>query len=110
MRTLDLESPEGNLRAFVKARASLEPEDAVTWFAGNVHSWMPGGQFRHLFGFEGYNVARAVEAEGGFDLLTREAVFYLDPETGEVLDEWKNPFTDDTVRVIHVWNDPVNQQ
>lgn len=99
-----------DLSALMKARASLDGTDAVTWFAGNVHSWMPKGQFKHLFGFEGYNVARAVEAEGGYDLLTREAVFYLDPTTREILERWTNPFTEKEVDVVHVLNDPVNQR
>lgn len=110
MSPLDLNSPADNLRAFLKARASLDGTDAVTWFTGNVHAWMPAGAFRHLFGFEGFNVARAVEVEGGYDFLSREAVFYLDPQTREILEKWTNPFTEQEVDVIHVWNDPVNQQ
>lgn len=98
------------MRAFLKARASLDGEDTVNWFTGNVHAWMPGGQHRHLFGFEGYNVARAVLVEGGYDFLTREAVFCLDPDSGEILERWTNPFTEAEVEVVHVWNDPVNQQ
>jgi hypothetical protein len=107
---LDLHTPEGNMRGLLKARASLDPVDVFTWFTGNVHAWMPGGKFRPLFGLEGYNVARAVEAERGYDLLTREAVFYLDPQSREVLDHWKNPFTEEEVDIVHIWNDPVNQQ
>jgi hypothetical protein len=97
-----------DMRAFMKARASLDGADAVTWFAGTVHAWMPGKQQQPLFGFEGYNVARAIEVDGGFDLLTREAAFYLHPVSGEILEKWTNPFTEQTVKVVHVWNDPVN--
>lgn len=105
-----LDTPLGNLQAFVKARASLEPVDVVTWFTGTVHAWMPAGQFRPLFGIEGYNVARAVGVEGGYDLLTREAVFYVGLGSDKVLDRWLNPFTQEEVGVVHIWNDPVNQQ
>jgi hypothetical protein len=35
-------------------------------------------------------------------------LYYKDPVTGEILDEWKNPWTGDTVKVIHIANDPVN--
>jgi Protein of unknown function (DUF1838) len=107
---IDLSAPRDNMRAFVRARASLDGSDTVTWFAGNVHAWMPGGKFAHLLAFEGYNVSRIVEAEGGYDLLTREAVFYQDPRTGEILERWTNPLTQAEVDVVHVWNDPVNQQ
>jgi hypothetical protein len=107
---VDLADPVQNMRAFVKARASLDGSDTWTWFTGTVHAWMPGGQFKPLFGFEGYNVSRVVEADGGYDLLTREAVFYLDPLSRAVLDRWTNPYTGEDVDVVHVWNDPVNQQ
>jgi hypothetical protein len=97
------------MRALLKARASLDGEDTVTWFAGNIYAWMPDGEHHHVFGLEGYNVARVVEADGGYDLLTREAVFYLDPLSREILDRWTNPFTGNDVPVVHIWNDPVNQ-
>jgi hypothetical protein len=35
---------------------------------------------------------------------------YEDPKTGEILNNWYNPFTKDSVEVLHVWNDPVNSQ
>ena len=107
---MDLDSPAGNLRALMKARASLDGTDSVNWFAGDVHAWEPGGKHTHLFGFEGFNIARATEVDGGFDLLTREAVFYLDPRTRGILERWKNPWTDEEVDVVHVWNDPVNMR
>jgi hypothetical protein len=52
-----------------------------------------------------------VDAEKGegFRMVSRELLFYLDPDTGEVLSEWQNPWTDEVVEVIHVSNDPVNQ-
>jgi len=92
----------------MKARASLDGTDSVTWFAGTVHAWEPTGAHRPLFGFEGYNVARAIEVDGGFDLLTREAVFYTDLGSGEVLEKWDNPLTGESVAVVPVWNDPVS--
>lgn len=106
---MNLDDPAENMRAFVRARASLDGGDTFTWFTGNVHAWMPMGKFAPLFGFEGYNVARAVVADGGYDLLTREAVFYLDPRSREILERWANPYTRAEVDVVHVWNDPVNQ-
>ena len=107
---MNLADPRENMRAFVRARASLDGNDTFTWFTGNVHAWMPGGKWTPLFGFEGYNVSRIVEVEGGYDLLTREAVFYQDPRTRQILEKWTNPFTGAEVEVVHVWNDPVNQQ
>jgi hypothetical protein len=107
---LDLSDPAASMRALIKARASLDGSDTVTWFTGNVHAWPPERPGPPLLGIEGYNIARAVETEGGWDLLTREAVFYLDPFRREPIDEWANPFTGETVEVVHIFNDPVNQR
>jgi uncharacterized protein DUF1838 len=103
------DSREG-MRAFMKARASIDGTDTWTWFTGTTHAWFPDGKWVPLFAFEGYNVARAVEVEDGFDLLTREAVFYVSLATREPLEKWSNPFTGAEVEVLHIWNDPVNQQ
>jgi hypothetical protein len=107
---VNLDEPADNLRAFVKARASLDGTDRVTYFVGTLHSWEPGGSSMPIFGFEGYNVARAVEVDGGYDLLTREVVFYVDPETREPAQHWTNTITGNEVEVLHIWNDPANQQ
>lgn len=104
-------TPQQALRDLIRVRASTEPVDVVTWFAGDVYPWIPGEAARGpVFGLEGFNVARAIEVEGGFDLLTREAVFYLDPRTRQIIDVWENPWTSSKVDVIHIWNDPVNQR
>ena len=74
---------------------------------------MPGEPDKLLFRFEGMNVRQCVTvtdpARGkGFRMVSREILFYKDPATGKILDEWKNPFTGDTVKVLHIANDPVN--
>jgi hypothetical protein len=107
---LDLNQPQDNLRAFIKTRASLEPEEVFFGWTGGVFSYVPDQRGRHLFCFAGFNVARAVQVEGGYDLLTREAAFYQDVEGGQILQRWQNPFTGQTQPVVHVWNDPVNQK
>jgi len=40
--------------------------------------------------------------------LHKEVSYYTDLKTGEVMDEWHNPFLDETVKVVHVHNDVVN--
>ena len=82
----------------------------MSWFSGMTWAWRPREQQRPVFAFEGYNIGRTVEAEGGWDLLTREAVFYLDPATRQPLETWSNPYTGKDVGVVHIWNDPVNQR
>ncbi len=56
-------------------------------------------------------MARA-ESDGqdGYTLLTREMAVYKDPETGEILKTYHNPFHGRDVEVVPVWNDPVNSR
>ncbi|WP_218004775.1 DUF1838 family protein [Microtetraspora niveoalba] len=109
-RIAELDDPAGNLEALVRARAGTDGREHTIWWSGDVYSQVPGEDTRRLFGFVGFNVARAVRVDGGYDLLTREAAFYLDPVTREIVETWRNPFTGEDVEVLHVWNDPVNQR
>ncbi|GAB0491221.1 hypothetical protein MMPV_002473 [Pyropia vietnamensis] len=111
-------SPAENLKGFIKTRGSLVPgEEFVFWWAGDIYG-IPdspaggggGGNARHLFAFEGYNIGRMVRVEGGWRLLTREVGVYRDPKTGALLSTWTNPFTGEVNEVVPVFNDPVNQE
>ncbi|MFJ3201307.1 DUF1838 family protein [Streptomyces sp. NPDC086989] len=97
-------TPAELLHAFARTRASLDGTEVTFWWTGDIYSWAPEQPYRHVFGFEGLNVARLVEDSegGGFQLLTREAGFYLDPRTREILDTWEGK------PVVHIWNDPAN--
>ncbi|MFG2296310.1 DUF1838 family protein [Streptomyces sp. NPDC048603] len=113
-------TPAELLRAFARTRASLDGGEVTYHWSGDVYSWGPGEPYQRIFGFEGVNVARLVPVGGdgggggdggdgggggdgdGFQLLSREAAFYLDPGTREILETWQDH------KVVHVWNDPAN--
>ncbi|MGM0628224.1 MAG: DUF1838 family protein [Candidatus Fermentibacterota bacterium] len=105
---LDLDDPGQNYLAFMRTRGDLAGDEVVFYWTGDIYSFVPGQQSRHLFAADGYNIGRLEEHGNGYRLLTREVFVYRDPDTGEILEEWANPYTGDTVGVIHVWNDPVN--
>ena len=106
------EDPATNLKGWIKTRGSLVPgREVVYWFTGDIHAYVDNGGATRLFRFEGYNIGRCVPQEGGWRLLTREVGLYRDAQTGEILHgEWQNPFTNRSNEVVHVWNDPVNQE
>ncbi|MEU9065103.1 DUF1838 family protein, partial [Streptomyces sp. NPDC048430] len=87
-------TPAELLRSFARTRASLDGEEVTYWWSGDVYSWAPDEPYQRVFGFEGLNVSRLVQdAEAGPDayrLLTREAAFYLDPATREILETWQD--------------------
>ena len=84
-------------------------------FEGRAWSRVPGEKDRHLFDVLGINVRQChvIEDETrgrGFRSVSREIMVYFDPETGEVADNWENPWTGETIQPIHVANDPVNMR
>ena len=111
---MDLETPTGTLDAMRKIHCSLvDGEIATFWWHGGAYSRVPGEKDRLLFSVEGMNTRRCASldeaADGpGFKLVSREILLYKDPSTGEVLRTWENPWSRETVKVIHVSNDPVN--
>lgn len=80
---------------------------------GRMYSRIPGEKDRHIFNVVGINVRQCDCVEdkvkgAGFRSVGREIMMYLDPKTNEILDTWENPFTGETVDVLHVANDPVS--
>jgi len=88
---------------------------AVYHWSGRAYSRVDGEPDRLLFKIEGMNVRQCVSVNDpqrgpGYRLVSREILLYLDPATGEVVRNWKNPWTGETVEVLHVANDPVNSR
>jgi len=93
--------------------STVDGEARTYWWHGRAYSRRMGERDRHLFDVEGMNVRACTtvsdpERGDGFKLVSRELLLYKDPRTGEVLSTWENPWTGDTVDVLHVANDPVN--
>lgn len=109
---LDLDDPVDNMQAFIKVRGSLNSEDEVIYYAnGKIYGFVEGERDKPLMGFEMYNIGRSVKkGEDSYELLTNEVLLYTDLKTGEVLETFENPYTGETVDVVHVWNSPVNQK
>ena len=111
---LDLSDPDEAFTASRKVGCSTVDGKPVTyWWHGDAYSRRQGEKDRHLFDVEGMNTRACTtvndpEKGVGYKLVSREILLYKDPETGEVLSTWDNPWTGETVDVLHVANDPVN--
>ncbi len=93
--------------------STVDNEPIVYWWHGQAFSRRQGEKDVHLFDVEGMNVRACSsitdETRGnGYALVSREILLYLDKETGEPLATWDNPWSGETVDVLHVANDPVN--
>ncbi len=96
---------------WVKTRSSLDPTESnyLIW-RGGIYAFVPGEKRKLLFKMMGMSVSRCIPVEGKegeWDFTSRELTYYLDPSTGEMLHKWENPWTGETVTVMHVANNPV---
>lgn len=88
---------------------------AVYHWTGKVYGRTEGEPDKLLFGGEGMNIRSCVAVDDpvrgrGWRLVSREIMLFLDPKTGQVLRRWANPWSGETVDVVHIANDPVNQR
>jgi hypothetical protein len=113
-RMLDPAKPEDALEISKRTQCGeKDGQPAVYYWSGNVYSRVEGERDRLLFRGEGMNIRQCVAVTDpqrgkGYRQVSREIMLYLDPATGQVLREWKNPWTGETVEVMHIANDPVN--
>ncbi len=99
----------GYLDDYIRVRADLGGEEVVFHWEGTVYSFIPGEKRRELFAVEGYNIVRAELKSNGYNLLEKEVAFFLDHRTHKILDSWQNLINNRQVDVVHVFNDPSNQ-
>ena len=113
-RLLDPDNPEDAVRLQQKLWCSLEEgQPALLWSQGSVYGRIPGERDRKLFDFQIWNARACSNVRDpkrglGYRSVSREIMLYIDPATGQLLRQWRNPFTGETVNVIHTQNDPVN--
>lgn len=103
------QTQELDAQCWVKTRSSLEQSEStfLTW-KGKIYSFIPGEKRKLLFKMVGVSVSRCIPVEAGsWDFTSRELTYYLHPETEEILQKWENPWTGETVPVLHVANNPV---
>jgi hypothetical protein len=90
----DFSKPEDNLRHLMRVTASLDEEDVPWWFNGIVYGMVGEGAPQPLFHFEGLEIYWLSHLDDGtFELTGGTVSFMRDLESGEMLREYKNPYT-----------------
>jgi len=107
--SFDFDNPADNLRGFLKLTSSLADEPIVGWYSGMVFGNVPGEILRPLFRLEGFGVGQTTRQDNGtFQSSWKEVGYYKDVKTGQILEEWKNPYNDEVCEVMHIHNEAVN--
>ena len=107
---LDLRTAGGNQIGYARLSSDLdESKQRAGWFKGYVMGVRPGEAIRDLFGFQGFGVSRLeTQPDGGIARVLREVGYYTDLRSGEIMEEWHNPYSGETVSTVPIANDPFN--
>ena len=109
---LDLSTARGARDTWARLQGNIDMKSTkYGWYRGIVQGVRPGEAVRDLVGFTGFSCAKLIPNTGGDDgymKVLREIGFFTDLRSGEILTEWKNPYMDETVKVVPVANDPFN--
>ncbi|MEC9375986.1 MAG: DUF1838 family protein [Pseudomonadota bacterium] len=107
---LDLRTGRGNQLAYARIQGNLDfGQQKYYWFKGSVMALRPGHQTQDILGIQGFGVIRLNQRKDGvIERMCSQLGLFTDLRSGEVLEEWDNPFTNEKVNVVHVAMTPVN--
>ena len=101
--------PRESLRLFVKTSGDLSGAAFSRSYAGQLFAVEPGSQTRPLLSVEGFGLGwTRLQADGSCHQAWRELLIFKDSATDEILDQWRNPYTDEICEVSHIHNRSVN--
>ncbi|MDT7836973.1 DUF1838 family protein [Aquabacterium sp. OR-4] len=109
-RPLAFDDPIWNREVSARLEAFADPKKFVYGsVTGVVTGVRDGEKVLPLMRFEVFSTIRVVrQPDASYQRLCREVVFYRSLETGQLMDEWDNPYTGERVKVVDVANDPYN--
>lgn len=113
-RTLDPAKPEDAVEIMKRAQCGAKDgTPAVYHWSGRVYSRVEGEPDRLLFTGEGMNIRQCMTVSDpkrgtGYRQVSREIMLFTDPQSGEIVRNWRNPWTGEAVAVMQIANDPVN--
>jgi hypothetical protein len=107
--SFDPTDPQQNLDLFVKLQYSRVKEPVHSYFGGLMFAQEGDLPLRLLFAYDGYGQGWAdPQPDGSYKVAWKEIGLLKDPETGTYLDVWRNPLTNEDVRVKHIGNPAAN--
>lgn len=109
---IDFKDPSQNLKAFIKLTADLDPaKESVGWFGGMIYGNRGTEPLKPLVGVQGVGMMRVKPmGDNIYRIFNREFAAYTDPKSGEIIESWTNPYTEEKVEVVPIKNMIVNAQ
>lgn len=101
--------PEQNLRLYLKMNSDISGAPTYAWYSGHVFGVNQGDITRPLLGIEGFGQGRTVrQPDGTYKQSWKEVGYYKDLITGEIVEQWTNPYNGAQCDVMHINNRSVN--
>lgn len=107
---LDFADPIWNRDTYARVDGELDfSKQKVSRITGKVYGVRDNEVVRPLFSMDGFSVVRTMQLpDGNWRRLLKEIVFYRDLESGKIMQQWQNPYTNEKVKVVPIANDPFN--
>jgi hypothetical protein len=104
--SLDLTSKAGRLSAFMRMRGAIDNGLVIGFLSGKYYGVVDDA-LTPLYGLVSATFTRYRRSSGlGYEGVDCEQAYYTDLETGQVLDDWRNPYTDEVVKVPAFRSEP----
>jgi hypothetical protein len=96
---MDLTDKKQVLKAMAKLRSSADGGAVIWWYRGSQYG-IQEMQPTLLFHVEGVQLIRFdALADGSYNQILRDVMFYVNPESTELLRTWTNPYTGEEIDV-----------
>jgi hypothetical protein len=111
---IDFMSPRWNRDAWARMQADMDSsKERICYCTGNIMAVRPGEAIKPFLGFHTFLATRLLPLpDGNIRRVNKEVIFYANltrlGQAGEIIDQFRNPFTNEDVRVVHAINDPFN--
>lgn len=100
----DYDNPYDNLYAFGKLWAGYDTPQYGAYH-GVMYARVPGKKHQALFGYTGTGVMQSrIESSGDVSIRGKETGFFTDLATGDILEDWRNPYSGELVKPFNFIN------
>lgn len=111
---IDFNNPRWNRDAWARIQGDMNSDkERIGHCSGIIMAVRPGEALKPFLGFQVFLATRLLPLpDGNIRRLNKEVIFYTEltrrGQPGDIIEEFKNPFTGETNRIVQVFNDPFN--